>query len=184
MVPVERFSNDELARVVGLNDWRVGVHRRHSPSDASIIEEWAHTLWLVECLPSFHDSWLLGAVLVGPWDGGPADEKCWRKAVLAQSGEAAVISLGDDPVADALNRVEMLPTNNYESLDGIAYRVAVQSVALCGTFSFGNPAVPSLKALEHQLFCLAERIAAAIGEEWSREVLRTWRQYGVRHSRP
>jgi hypothetical protein len=108
----------------------------------------------------------------GPAGDGPG----WKRAVLAQGDEAALIDMDADPVAVALNRMELLRTSPDDCLDGIGYSVRVETNTLSGQFRFANPNTPALIGLEAAALELAERAVQASGGHLAR-VVEVWRQY-------
>jgi hypothetical protein len=167
-------THDDVAQLLGLDRWCIGAHRTSSQGDRGVYVD---ALWLVEGEPSFHDKWALAGVLAH--DFGPAgDGPSWRRAVLAQGNESALIDLDADPVSDALKRVDLFHSSPYAYLDGIGYSVRVATNALSGQFQFSNPDAPSLIALEAAALELAERATAASGRLL--RVVDVWRQYAVR----
>jgi len=160
---------DDLARLMGLCDWRVGAHRF---AENQVL--WAHSLWLVEVQPSFHDHWVIAGVAAEDWR---PNAPVWRKAVMAQGRATAVIEVDRDPVAEVLNAVPLLPTSMGERLDGIGYHVRTETVSLRAEFWFANPHVPQHVALERALRELGERIAAANQASGLAAAVTVWRQY-------
>ena len=158
-----------LARLLGLNDWRVGVHRF---SDA--LDLWAYGLWWVEVQPSFHPHWVIAGVTASEWrEKAPV----WRKAILAQDQAAAVIDLRDAAIEEAFNAAPLLHRSMGMSLDGIGYAVRTESVPVTAEFRFANPEVAERVAVERALRDLSAEIAKASGSAELADVMKLWRLY-------
>jgi hypothetical protein len=169
-------THDEIARLLGLEGWSIGAHHRSRQGSEGL---WVNALWVIEGDPSFDDGWAIAGVLAqtyGPAGDGPS----WRRVVLAQADEFAVLALDNDPVSAALNRVELLCLSPYLYTDGISYWVRFESSALSGRFLFGNPDSPSLIALEEAALAVAEQITASSG--LLARVVEIWRRYATRTS--
>ena len=165
-------THDEMARLLGLERWEIGAHHTSAQGGGGV---WADALWVIEGEPSFEDRWSLAGLLAlnyGPAGEGPP----WRRMVLAQGDESALIEVDADPVFEALNRLELLCPSPYWYTDGIGYSVRVKTNALSGEFHVSNPDTPSLIALEAAALELAERAVRASRGRLTR-VVQVWRQY-------
>jgi hypothetical protein len=169
MQPSSLPRPDDFAQLLGLKDWRVGVHRFGAECNL-----WAHTLWWVEVEPSFHAHWVIAGVCAGDWQ---PDAPVWRKAIMAQGQASEVIELEEDRVAEALNAIPLLRASMGMRLDGVGYRVHTEAVPLSAEFWFANPEVPQLVCLERALLELGERIAARSQALELVDLMKVWRQY-------
>jgi hypothetical protein len=185
------LTDGKLAQLLGLTKWGLGGQPLVPSPDLAFFQ--LHTLWRADVLPSFDSPWVLAGVhsetfherasvevvaldtiaLVEPSNSGTL---C-HKAVLARGNEAVVLALNSDPVAEALNCIELLRAQRVMTLDGIGYRLGFQARSLCGEFTFDNPIAPSLLALEAALIRIAEAAAGVPESAWAEEIVRIWQDY-------
>jgi hypothetical protein len=167
-------TNDKLARLLGLEDWRIGCHSRKGGKDSSF---WVHYLWRVLGNPSFHPGFVIAGIQADDWIEEPGSGPPWRKAVFACGAVSKVVSLRMDPIARALNRIELVPPLGRLGLDGVGYFVSFSSDTLEGQLSFWNPEHPPLLALERSLLRLGQRIAKVSGSRKLQECAHIWGRY-------
>jgi hypothetical protein len=169
---------EELARLLGLSDLRLGRHFLRSASGELTGSVSVGSLWYGEVIPSFQPRFALAMVAARGELSREGPSTGFLKAVMANPEASHVLTVNSDPMVTALNQVDLFcddqapPTQH-----GIAYTLTFQTLHLQGTLQFGSPIHPCLQALEDALLGLAERIAADSGNAQLREVVAACRAF-------
>jgi hypothetical protein len=158
-------SWDEIANLLELENLRVGVHYIRDEDRYRVAEFWVPRLWSVEVRPFGQPVWRLAGVRAMGREFRGTKTNDWTKAVLATNEDSAVLALDKDPVADAIGALALMDPWDFSSLDGIWYRLSLQTMALNATLEFSNPLQGSLLTLEREILDLSRSIARGSGKE-------------------
>ena len=159
--------DSEVARLFGLEVLRRGrcPWRDKSDEEAPFIL----SIWRAQILPSFDPTAHLTVITCADrYPGlvarcqrfvGRSPSIRWRKALLWLEGEAAIIELPRDPVPAALRRICLFEPYNRGALDGVSYKLDVDTSSAQVRLEFSNPEIRSLRRLENALWAVAREAA-------------------------
>ncbi len=170
-------SAEDVARLAGLCDLRVGKHFLRNEQKAPVGCVWVRSFWRAEVLPSFHPSAVLAVVSARGEPFNDCISPDWVKAVFATQQEAAVILIEADPLPASLGCLNLLAEGEHDSLDGIGYTFTFETPQFRGALQFGNPVEPGLRSLESGLLTLARKIAAQSGSPVLQQVVDVWKEF-------
>ena len=172
-------SKDELAKLFGLEDLRIGRHFLRDADGARVGSVWVESFWFAEIFPSFHESSVLCAIRARGETFRDNSTCDWQRAAYASASHSAVSDIVDDAVAVTLNNFNLFVTGGDLTLDGIGYRLSFETLALRGCFDFGNPTQPRLLRLESALNLIAAEVARRSGTKELIAAIRTWDEYAA-----
>ena len=169
-------SGNVLAQLFDLEELRIGRHYLRDKDRARVGSVWIQSLWYAEVIPSFHGRSILCVINAKGEEFRKKSTPNWHKAAFATPSHWAVIDVVADPVADALTGFDLFQSSG-GSLDGIGYKVVIETVGLHGSLSFGNPSLPHLLALESALMSLATDVARRSGVKELIDAVDVWAEY-------
>jgi hypothetical protein len=172
-------SKDELAKLFGLENLRVGRHFLRDADRARIGSVWVESFWFAEILPAFHEPTVLCVVRARGETFRNNTTPNWQRAAYASTSHSAVSDIVDDPVATTLSNFDLFFPGGNLSLDGIGYKLSFQTLALLGFFYFGNPTAPRLVRLESALNLVAAEVARRSSVKELIAAVRTWDEYAA-----
>ena len=162
-------ERDRVAQRLGLNDWRVGVHRY--PNSPRL---WAHGLWYVTVQPSFHEPWIVAGTTFSEWrENAPL----LGKVFFGQREEFGVIDLSDSDIEKTFNAIPLFSQSTHLLLDGIGYAVEIKSNVIKGEFRFFNPTVFEFVTLEAILLSTCKQIAIRKESQGLNAIIDLWQRY-------
>ena len=169
-------SSDAIASALQLEELRVGQHYYRDADgdylrnlDLCRVGQFSVPRdWRVEVMPSFRNHWVLAGVTAVGTESGGFQTRDWTKAVFATGSDVAVKTINDDPVAHAIQALDLAELFDNLVLDGTSYSVTLETDVVRATFSFSNPMEGTFFALEREIL----KLAVAIAEHAAKEVLR------------
>jgi len=172
-------SGDDLVRLFGLEELRIGRHYLRDTDRARMGSVWVESLWYADIVPSFHERSVLCVIAAKGEAFRNKTTPNWHKAVFATPFQSAVVEIEADPVAHALNGFDLFRPSGVMSLDGIGYKVAFETLELRGSLTLGNPSQPKLVALESALHSVASEVARRSDVKELGEAVIVWNEYIV-----
>jgi hypothetical protein len=172
-------SGDNLSRLFGLEELRVGRHYLRDADRARTGSIWVQSLWYADVAPSFHDRLILCVICAKGEAFRNKTTPDWHKGVFATPFQSAIVDIEKDHVVDALNGFDLFRPSGEMSLDGIGYNVLFETLDMRGSLSFSNPMQPHLVTLESALNSLASELASRSGVKEFGEAVGVWNDYIV-----
>lgn len=172
-------SGGDLAPLFGLEELRIGRHYLRDTDRARIGSVWIQSLWYADVIPSFHTRSVVCVIAAKGEEFRKKTTPDWHKAAFATPFHSTVVEMDTDPVANALNGVDLFRPSGVMSLDGIGYKVVFETMELRGSLSLGNPSQPHLVALESALHSLASQVARQSNVKELGEAVEVWNEYIV-----
>jgi hypothetical protein len=166
-----------IAAALGVGGLRTGRHYLRDESGGRVGCLWLDTLWTLQVMPSFHDHGLVGVAVARGEKFRGVVSPGWIKGVLAADDVLAVRELDADPLPDLLGKLPLLAKSTSMSIDGVGYRLRVETLAIDADLSFSNPSVQALAAVERACWALADTMACASGENALTTFTASWRGY-------
>jgi hypothetical protein len=170
-------SRDELAKLFGLEDLRIGKHFLRDADRSRVGSIWIESFWYAEILPSFHDGSALCVARAKGEVFRNNTTRDWHMAAFATTSHSAFSDIVDDPVASSLGGLNLFHADGNFTLDGIGYKVSFETLNLRGCLDFSNPTQPSLVSLESTLNLVAAEVAQRSGVQELIATIRTWDEY-------
>ncbi len=166
----------ELANLFGLEDLRAGRHPlKNSPHGEPSGSLWVKYLWTVEIMPSFDENSILCAVKVEGEHSTNAQR--WIRILYATPNTHQVFEVDEDPLSDGLGNFDLVPEIKHLTLDGISYKLIVESLAVRSVMLFSNPSTGKLRDFESRCYSAAAKLVGTSSNLELKQSVKCWRSY-------
>jgi hypothetical protein len=176
-------SSANLAKVLGIEDLRIGRHYIRNAERERIGSLWIDSFWHAQVEISSDNVLVLCAVYGQNEESGRTTCDV-RKVALATSESSFAMELERDGVTEALNGFDLFRQGGNEFLDGVSYKISFGTIALNGTLEFGNPTRTHLIILQKALLSVAEIVAGRSNIQELCKGVNEWRSHTDRDNHP
>lgn len=178
----ETILEGQIAATLGLDDLRPGRHIVRDQQGSKTHEVSVLGIWAAHISPILFPPATVAVVMekqrtLGAFAVVIGVSRTWDTVAIV---DAQFAPEWVDPVADVLDKVDLFDLNGGIGLDGISYKLHIDTFASRSQVHFSTPSTQSLVGLEQAIFRVASEVVALAGGPVEKRYLDTWQGHLAR----